>query len=105
MKYLGSVIKNIASGFSMLISCLIKLASPYPLVGYKVIELSINPVLSLVSEDKSNRLPCSGWLIAPPIFTQLKCWAVFSTNSRAIVATPECTLISSQISKIFFLSF
>ena len=37
------------------------------------IDESINPVVSLVDWDKSKRLPCSGWLIAPPKLIQLKC--------------------------------
>jgi hypothetical protein len=58
--------------FSNSIICLIKSASPYPFVGYRKTEESVKPAVVFVSKDRSKRLPCSGWFIAPAMFTQLK---------------------------------
>ena len=49
----------------------IRLASPYPLTGYKNTDASSTPDTLAVSADKSKRLPASGWFIAPPIAQKL----------------------------------
>ena len=67
MKYLGSVNKNRASGFSSFIISLIACVLPYPSVGYKITEESSKPDNLLVLSDKSNLLFFSGWLIDPAI--------------------------------------
>ena len=51
---------NIASGFSVFNNVRIKLASPYPLTGYKNTDASSTPDTLAVSADKSRRLPASG---------------------------------------------